>query len=91
MEDLTPAVEKEFFYEAIFIEYVIFEDRTESLIRHSKVEHNLTPKGFDLYNKINLIINAQEFKSFYCNKHEIVKILKEVNDWRKVRNKLIND
>ena len=48
MEDLTLAVEKEFFYEAIFIEYVIFEDRTESLIRHSKVEHNLTPKEFDL-------------------------------------------
>ena len=59
MEDLTLAVEKEFFYEAIFIEYVIFEDRTESLIRHSKVEHNLTLKEFDLYNKINLIINAQ--------------------------------
>ena len=91
MEDLALAVEKEFFYEAIFIEYAIFEDRTESLIRHSKLEHNLTPKEFDLYNKINLIINAQEFKSFYCNKHEIVKILNEVNDWRIVRNKLIHD
>ena len=91
MEDLALAIEKEFFYEAIFIEYAIFEDRTESLIRHSKLEHDLKTKEFNLFNKINLIKNAQEFKSFYCNKHEIVKILNEVNDWREIRNKLIHD
>ena len=91
MEDLTLAIEKEFYYEAIFIEYAIFEDRTESLIRHSKLEHDLKTKEFNLFNKINLIKNAQEFKSFYCNKHEIVKILNEVNDWREIRNKLIHD
>ena len=91
MEDLALAIEKEFYYEAIFIEYAIFEDRTESLIRHSKLEHDLKPKEFNLFNKINLIKNAQEFKSFYCNKHEIVKILNEVNDWREIRNKLIHD
>ena len=91
MEDLALAIEKEFYYEAIFIEYAIFEDRTESLVRHSKLEHDLKPKEFNLFNKINLIKNAQEFKSFYCNKHEIVKILNEVNDWREIRNKLIHD
>ena len=91
MEDLKLAIEKEFCYEAIFIEYAIFEDRTESLIRHSKLKHNLSKKEFNLFNKISLITTAEEFKSFYCNKHEIVKILNEVNIWRDKRNKLIHN
>ena len=91
MEDLNLSIKEEFYYEAIFIEYAIFEDRTESLIRHSKLEHNLTKKEFNLFNKIDLIKTANEFKSFYCNKHEIIKILNEVNNWREKRNKLIHD
>ena len=91
MEDLTLSLEKEFYYEAIFIEYAVLEDRTESLIRHSKIEHNLTKREMTLYNKINLIKSKEEFKSFYCNKHEIIKILDEVNEWKDKRNKLIHD
>ena len=77
-ETLSKALEQEFYYEAIFIEYAIFEDRTESLIRHSKIEHNLNKKEMTLYNKINLIKSKEEFKSFYCNKHEILNLLEEV-------------
>ena len=91
MEDLKLAVEKEFYYEAIFIEYAIFEDRTESLIRHSKIEHNLSDKEFTLHNKIKVMKYSSEFKSFYCNKHEILKILTDVDNWRDKRNKLIHD
>ena len=91
MEDLKLAVEKEFYYEAIFIEYAIFEDRTESLIRHSKIEHNLTDKEFTLHNKIKVMKYSNEFKSFYCNKHEILKLLTDVDNWRDKRNKLIHD
>lgn len=70
---------------------MLFLKIEQSLIRHSKLEHNLKPKEFNLYNKIDLIKHAQEFKSFYCNKHEIIKILEEVNKWRDKRNKLIHD
>ena len=91
MEDLKFAVEKEFYYEAIFIEYAIFEDRTESLIRHSKIEHNLSDKEFTLHNKIKVMKYSSEFKSFYCNKHEILKLLIDVDNWRDKRNKLIHD
>ena len=91
MEDLKLAVEKEFYYEAIFIEYAIFEDRTESLIRHSKIEHNLSDKEFTLHNKIKVMKYSSEFKSFYCNKHEILKLLIDVDNWRDKRNKLIHD
>ena len=91
MEDLNLSVENKFYYEAIFIEYAIFEDRTESLLRHSKVKHNLTDKEFTLHNKIKLIKNSEEFKSFYCNKHEILKILSDVAKWKDQRNKLIHD
>ena len=91
MEDLKLAVEKEFYYEAIFIEYAIFEDRTESLIRHSKIEHNLSDKEFTLHNKIKVMKYSSEFKSFYCNKHEILKLLNDVDNWRDKRNKLIHD
>ena len=91
MEDLTLSLEQEFYYEAIFIEYAVFEDRTESLIRHSKVKHNLTDKEFTLHNKIKLIKNSEEFKSFYCNKHEILNILNDVAKWKDKRNNLIHD
>ena len=91
MEDLKLSLEQEFYYEAIFIEYAVFEDRTESLIRHSKVKHNLTSKEFTLHNKIKVIKNSEEFKSFYCNKHEILSLLTEVDNWRDKRNKLIHD
>ena len=91
MEDLKLSLEQEFYYEAIFIEYAVFEDRTESLIRHSKVKYNLTSKEFTLHNKIKVIKNSEEFKSFYCNKHEILNLLTEVDNWRDKRNKLIHD
>ena len=34
---------------------------------------------------------SSEFKSFYCNKHEILKLLTDVDNWRDKRNKLIHD
>ena len=33
---LAKALRYEFYYEAIFIEYAIIEDRTSSLLRHAK-------------------------------------------------------
>ena len=84
MEKLNLAIKNEFYYEAIFIAYAIFEDRTESLLRHKG-------KPLKLFCKIEKIIKAEEFTSFYCKKHRILHILNEVDKWRDKRNKLIHD
>ena len=43
MLKLKKSINNEFYYESIFIEYAIFEDRTESLLRHAKYK----TKGID--------------------------------------------
>ena len=35
MSKLNQSLKNEFYYEAIFIEYAILEDRTESILKHS--------------------------------------------------------
>ena len=38
MEKLKKSLKNEFYYESIFIEYAIIEDRTESLLRHANIK-----------------------------------------------------
>ena len=92
MEKLNLAIKNEFYYEAIFIAYAIFEDRTESLLRHAGMSAvDIKGRPLKLFCKIEKIMNAEEFTSFYCKKHRILHILNEVDKWRDKRNKLIHD
>lgn len=38
MAKLKKATDNEYYYEAIFLEYAILEDRTDSLLKHANIE-----------------------------------------------------
>lgn len=87
-ENLDKALENEFYYEAIFIEHAILEDRIESLLRHAKVEY---PIKSLLGAKITYIETDKKFKEEYVIKHIDNELMQEIRDWKKSRNDLVHD
>ena len=86
-EALSKALRNEFYYEAIFIEYAIMEDRTESILRHA----NIIISDPTLNNKIKALKFNRAFKDEYIKKHLNFELLNKVNNWRDKRNKLIHN
>ena len=86
-EILSRAMKNEFYYEAIFIEYAIIEDRTDSILRHA----NIRIKNPTLNNKINTIKHSHIFKDEYIKKHLNFELLDSVKSWKNKRNDLIHD
>lgn len=84
---LAKALRYEFYYEAIFIEYAIIEDRTSSLLRHA----NITIYDPTLNNKIKAIKFNRKFKDSYIKKHLSLELLDSIKDWKNKRNVLIHD
>lgn len=93
MEKLSKAVRNEFYYEAIFIEYAILEDRTESLLRHANLSL-LDYKGepLKLNGKLKKIEHSAIFyKDKYILKHINMNLLSNAHYWKNKRNDLIHD
>lgn len=92
MDKLKKSINNEFYYEAIFIEYAIFEDRTESLLKHAKYKIiDIDGRNFSLQNKLNKIMNNTKFQDKYVKKHITNELLFKLDNWRKKRNKMIHD
>ena len=92
MDKLKKSINNGFYYESIFIEYAIFEDRTESLLKHAKYKiRDNDDMSFNLSVKINKIINNSRFHDNYIRKHLSNELLNNIDFWRKKRNKLIHD
>ncbi len=92
MSKMKKAINCEFYYEAILLEYAILEDRTESLIRHADLDiSNISFKDLTLHKKLNKIKNNKIFKSDYITKHIDEKMIKEILEWKERRNKIIHD
>ena len=92
MERLAKALKEEFYYEAIFIEFAVFEDRTSSLLRHGGIS-TLDDKGRELglHDKIKFIKRHSLFNNEYVEKHGLFSILDDVDTWRRKRNDLMHD
>ena len=86
MKKLDIATKQNFYYESIFIEYAIFEERMDSLMRHGKMK-----KLQKLHFKINAIKAADWFKDKEVQKYISNKTLDEIIEWKDKRNKLIHD
>ena len=91
MSKLKKATYNEFYYEAIFIEYAIIEDRTDSLLRHANIA-NVTNKGYSLKlnEKLNKIKSRKEFEDKYIRKHISKEFIEDINSWKSERDKLIH-
>jgi hypothetical protein len=91
---LKKALDSKFFLEAIFIEYTIIEDRTESILRHAgKWDAYMKKRGgreATLNSKVTYI-NGQVasgdkvFKKYFSD-----SLLQNILEWKETRNQLIH-
>lgn len=84
-EILDRAIEQEFYYEAIFIEHAILEDRVISLFKHADLR-----MPFKLGEKIGILKSYKIFKDEYISKHIDMELLEQIDNWKDKRNKLVH-
>ena len=91
---LKRALEANFFLEAIFIEYTIIEDRTESVLRHAgKWEAYLKKRGryqVTLDSKIAYIKDFAREKKAIAHKYFSDSLLDDIIVWKEARNTLMH-
>lgn len=87
MSKLKKSMSNEFYYEAIFVEYAILEDRTSSLLKHANRKYN----NLTLNEKLSRIKSLYIFKDKYCLKHLTLDLIDRLYKWKNQRNKLIHD
>lgn len=91
---LNQALNSGFNLEAIFIEYAIMEDRTESILRHAALweAYVKSRKGHEpaLATKIGYIQKAAENKKSVLHKFFSDELLSEILHWKDERNRLIH-
>ena len=85
-------INKEFYYEAIFIVFAILEDRTESLLKHAHI--NIIKKDnqkFSLSEKLDKIKHCETFQDEYIQKHLTSDLIQQIYNWKNKRNMLIHE
>ena len=90
-ENLKRAITSEFYYEAIFIEYAILEDRLESLLRHAGV--NVLDKNghaISYSNKVKVVKSNARFHDKFIMKKITSDFLDELKSWSNKRNRLVH-
>lgn len=89
---LKKSITSGFFYQAIFIEYAILEDRTNSLLKHAELntENN---KGEDLSisRKLNKLKSCKPFTNPNIRKKLPIDFIEEIVSWKKQRDSLIHE
>ncbi|MCD7818407.1 MAG: hypothetical protein LUH07_05085 [Lachnospiraceae bacterium] len=92
MQRLKKAMDNQFYLEAIFIEYVIMEDRTASILRYE--ENTIKPKSenefVSLDRKINKIIKISENKKGIARRYFSEEFMREISAWKDRRNSLMH-
>lgn len=89
--NLSKAMKAGFYYQAIFIEYAIIEDRCASVLRHANINYlKRSGQEIDLKEKLNKIRDNPVFVNKQIRSRIPVSLINELNDWREKRNKLIH-
>ena len=91
---LKKAIDNKFFLEAIFIEYAIMEDRTESILKHAALwdSYVKSRKGREpnISSKISYIQKKAENKADLLHKYFSDSLLDDILFWKDERNRLIH-
>ena len=88
MGRLKKAMANHFLLEALFIEYAVIEDRTESILRHAGV---FNPDKHDkLWKKLSRIEEIARGKRFLLRKYITLETVEEIKVWKEERNRLIH-
>ena len=90
---LKKAMRFGFYFEAIFIEYAIIEDRTESVLRHAgdiKLT-NSREQPLKLTEKLNKIKSCSQFHDKNIRRLLSLELLSSIDEWRKKRNEIVHN
>lgn len=90
-ENLTKAMRSGFYYQAIFIEYAIIEDRCTSVLKHAGVKY-LDGKGHEikLSQKLTKMRSNPTFVVPYVRQRITLELLDEITEWKRERDQLIH-
>ena len=89
---LKKALQSKFFFEAIFIEYAIFEDRAESVLFSAGIKTtNKQGNPLGLSAKLNKIKDRETFQKKYIKKRLSNDLIEEIRVWKEIRDGLIHD
>lgn len=90
-QNLSKAMRAGFYYQAIFIEYAILEDRCTSVLKHAGVEY-LNSKGYELKlsQKLNRMRSNPAFVVPYVRQRITLELLDQITDWKRSRDRLIH-
>lgn len=84
--DLKKAIACRFFYQAIFIESAILEDRCRSALSHTKI--NTENKQFRQL--LNMLKSRPEFVQPIARKKIPIELINEIFEWKENRNRLVH-
>ena len=90
---LNKALKNEFYLEAIFIEYAILEDRTESVLHHAGLweAYMKGKKMANIGTKLTFIKNKAALKSSSLHPYFNDDLVEKLRAWKDKRNPLIHD
>ena len=89
MGRLNKAIKECFYLEALFIEYAIIEDRTESMLRHTGIDTE-KQKYTSLDGKIKKLADMAREKKGLLRKYFTMEIWEDILSWKELRNQLIH-
>ena len=89
--NLSKAIKAGFYYQAIFIEYAIIEDRTSSLLSHAGVKCQ-DNKGHDLKlaEKLRRMKGNPSFTHPFVRERISLELIEEIEVWKRERDQLIH-
>lgn len=88
MGRLTKAINNEFYLEAIFIEYAVFEDRLESILVHAG---KFNPTKHDkISRKLSKLSEMSRNKKGLEKKYFSEELIQDIGNWKEQRNLLIH-
>lgn len=90
-ENLSKAMRAGFYYQAIFIEYAIIEDRCSSVLRHARVKYQ-DSKGHELKisEKLKKMRGNPAFLVPHVRQRITLELLDEITGWKRDRDQLIH-
>ena len=88
---LEKAISQKFYIEAIAIEYSIFEDRSESALRHAGIK-TVSSNGnpLTLSRKLNKLASDSTFSPKNIRSKMPIELLERIQNWKKKRDALIH-
>lgn len=90
--NLKKAMNAGFYYQSIFIEYAIVEDRCSSVLKNAGVSYtDKNDQEIKLSTKLNRMCSNPAFTNNYIRKRLPIDFIEEIRTWKKERDNLIHN